>query len=57
MSEIIIDQIISEITANKPEVFPKIIEVALQTQPGGYGAEDVFCGTRIPVLRKMATKY
>lgn len=49
--------IISEILAQKPDVFPEFVRKVLQTQPGGYGYGDTLCGTRIPILRKIAKKY
>ncbi len=52
-----INKIVSEIVSNAPEICPKIIERAFQTQPGGYGFGDKFIGTRVPILRKIAKKY
>lgn len=52
-----IDEIVAEILAHKPEVLPRIITVAFQLQPGGYGHGDHFCGTRLPILRKIAKAH
>lgn len=52
-----INRIISEILLEKPKELPRIITTAFQLQPGGYGYGDKFCGTKWPILRKIAKKY
>lgn len=52
-----IDKIVSDILAEKPEAVRPIIKVAFQLQKGGYGYGDNFCGTQTPILRNIAKKY
>lgn len=52
-----INEIITDILSERPKELPRIISVAFQLQPGGYGHGDKFCGTKWPVLRKTAKKY
>lgn len=52
-----LNKIVSEILSEKPETLPRIITVAFQLQPEGYGYGDEFCGTKWPILRKISKKY
>jgi 3-methyladenine DNA glycosylase AlkD len=52
-----IDQIIETIWRYGDEERVPLLERVFQTQVGGYGYGDLICGTRVPVLRRIAKKY
>jgi 3-methyladenine DNA glycosylase AlkD len=52
-----IAQIVEEIKSSSPSSLPPIVKKVFQLQPGGYGFGDKFCGTSVPTLRKIASKY
>jgi 3-methyladenine DNA glycosylase AlkD len=51
------DYIIEEIWQYGDEERIPLLERVLQTQSGGYGYGDLLCGTRVPILRRIAKKY
>jgi 3-methyladenine DNA glycosylase AlkD len=52
-----IDQIVETIWRYGDEERVPLLDRVLQTQVGGYGYGDLICGTRVPILRKIAGKY
>lgn len=57
MDNEIISQILDDIWRYGNEERVPFLERALQIKYGGYGYGDSLCGTKIPILRKIAKKY